>query len=128
MIAQPRQLRGDAGAPGVGAVGGEEGDARAGLQAEPHEHALDAADQFDGALIGQRSAGPGESRAAGIARQRPQRLRASRRTMHRADRTLFPPACFVIGFVSCQCLRATLAQGMRDGDGKARAGSSGRDA
>ena len=36
---EPRQLRGDAGAPGVGAVGGEKGDAGAGRKAELHEHA-----------------------------------------------------------------------------------------
>ncbi len=46
---EPRQLRGDAGAPGVGAVGGEERHARARLQAQLHEHLLDAADQFGGA-------------------------------------------------------------------------------
>ena len=76
---QPRQLRGDAGAPGVGAVGGEKGDAGAGDKAEFREHVLHPADQVGGALIGQRSAGPAKRRALGIARQRPQRLFACRR-------------------------------------------------
>ena len=57
---QPRQLRGDAGAPGVGAVGGEEGDAGAGRKAELHEHRLHAADQVGRAPIGDRSARPAE--------------------------------------------------------------------
>ena len=42
---QPRQLRRDAGAPAVCAIGGEERDARAGLKPGLHEHFLDAADQ-----------------------------------------------------------------------------------
>ncbi|MGY4466660.1 hypothetical protein ACVWWK_002342 [Bradyrhizobium sp. LB9.1b] len=69
--AEPGQLRGDTGAPGVGAIGGEESDTRAGLQSKAHEYALDASDQVDCALIAQRSAGPGESGAARIARQCP---------------------------------------------------------
>jgi hypothetical protein len=60
---QPRQLRGDARAQGVGTVGGEQADARAGLQMEPHQYALDASDQIGGALIADRSAGPGKGRA-----------------------------------------------------------------
>ena len=57
---EPRQLRGDAGAPGVGAVGGEEGDAACPAQTELHEHVLHAADQVGRALIADRSARPAE--------------------------------------------------------------------
>jgi hypothetical protein len=71
---EPRQLRGDARAPGVGAVGGQELHARAGLQAQLHKNLLDAADQFGGAAIGERSARPAERGPIGIARQRPQCL------------------------------------------------------
>ena len=76
---QPRQLRGDAGAPGVGAVGGEKRDAGAGLKAESHEHGLHAPDHVGRALIGDRSARPAERGARRVARQRPQRLFARRR-------------------------------------------------
>lgn len=76
---EPRQLRGDAAAPAVGAVGGQQRDAGAGRKAELHEHLLDAADQVGRALIGERSARPGERRARRIARERAQRLRADGR-------------------------------------------------
>ena len=76
---QPRQLRGDAGAPGVGAVGGEKGDAGAGRKAQLHEDGLDAPDHVGRTAIADRSARPAERRALGVARQRPQRLLARRR-------------------------------------------------
>ena len=96
---KPRQLRGNAGAPGVGAVGGEEGDAGAGRKAKPHEHLLHAPDQFGGAGIGDRSARPGEGRPRRIARQRPQGLFACRRKRIERIAHYHPPACFALASV-----------------------------
>ena len=76
---QPRQLRGDAGAPAVGAVGGEKRDAGAGLKAQLHEHGLHAPDHVGRTLIGDRSARPAERGTRRVARQRPQGLFARRR-------------------------------------------------
>jgi hypothetical protein len=76
---EPRQLRGDTRAPGVGAVGGQERHPRTRLQGKLDKGLLDAADQFGDAAIGQRSAGPTERGPLGIARQRPQRLLADGR-------------------------------------------------
>jgi len=73
---EPRELRGDAGAPAVGAVGGDEGYARAGREVEPHEHRLHPSDQVGRTLVGQRAARPRKCSALRIARQCPQRLHA----------------------------------------------------
>jgi hypothetical protein len=75
---KPRQLRGAAGAPGVGAVRGEKGDAGARRKAQLHEDTLNAPDHVGRAAIGHRSARPAERGPLGIARQRPQRLLACR--------------------------------------------------
>ena len=57
---EPRQLRGDAGAPAIGAVGGQERNPRPRRQAVRHQRVLHAADQLGRALVGDRAARPGE--------------------------------------------------------------------
>ena len=79
MIASRDNCAAHAGAPGVGAVGGEKRDAGAGRKAQLHEHALHAPDHVGRAAIGDRSARPAERRPLGVARQRPQGLFARRR-------------------------------------------------
>jgi hypothetical protein len=81
---EPRQLRGDAGAPGVGAVGGEKRDAGAGRKASCM-NTLGCARSCRSRPIGDRSARPAERRPLRVARQRPQRLLARRRKRSRAD-------------------------------------------
>src|SRR6266536_3485734 len=114
---KPRQLRGDARAPSVGAVGGQESDAAARGEAELHEYALDAPDQVGRALIGDRSTRPAEGGTRRIARQRPQRLLADCwKRVERIAHSLLPVrfvvfflswflSRFVLGLRSCQCWR-----------------------
>ena len=107
---KPRQLRGDAGAPGVGAVGGEKRDAGAGRKAQLHEDALHAADHVGRAAIGDRSARPAERGALGVARQRPQRLFACRRKRVERIAHLLFSRLFCNWPSPVPMLRATLAQ------------------
>jgi hypothetical protein len=71
-------LRRDPGAPGLGAIGAEHGDALPAPQAAREKGLLHAPDQIVGRRIAHRAAVPGEREALRIAPQRAQRLGAER--------------------------------------------------